>query len=283
MNRQHSPHRLRTRQDRPSAFTLVELLVVIGIIAILISILLPALNNARNKANAIKCASNMRQIYIFCSMFAGENKGRLPAPALVDDLAGMPDVDTTRAFAQVGAGQYGVADLKVGVLWRFIPGEAARGELLYCPGDNGEAPVIGSNRQDGDKRNMSYSFNANILAPDDLRMGGAKRKLGVPLAKAKRGAEKIFLIEEIAPNDAWGLIFDYGGGQSPRYDDYLSGRHAPRKFLNAPRSGPGTAEWDSYCNNGRGNYVFFDGHVGMFTPNEVYTNPKLIGPLDDAQ
>src|SRR5215213_1824060 len=98
------------------AFTLVELLVVIGIIAILISVLLPALNNARNKANAVKCSSNMRQIYIFSTMFAAENKGRLPAPALVDDLAGMPGVDTTRAFAQVGAGQYGIADLRVGVL-----------------------------------------------------------------------------------------------------------------------------------------------------------------------
>jgi prepilin-type N-terminal cleavage/methylation domain-containing protein/prepilin-type processing-associated H-X9-DG protein len=275
------------RSGRRHAFTLVELLVVIGIIAILISVLLPALNNARNKANAVKCASNMRQIYVFSTMFAGENKGKLPRPALVDDLADTPgtapslSVDNTTAWAQVGAGQYGVADIKAGVLWRFIPGENVRREIIYCPGDNGESPVIGSNRQDGERRNMSYSFNGNILDPSDLRMGGSARKLGVPLAKAKRAADKIFLFEEIAPNDAWGVPFDYGGGLSPRFDDYLSGRHSPRKFLNAPRSGPGTAEWNAYINNGRGNYVFFDGHVVAMTPGEVYSKPALVGPLDN--
>lgn len=60
------------------AFTLVELLVVIGIIALLVSILLPTLNRAREAARETQCMSNMRQWGVGFEMYVDENKGQVP-------------------------------------------------------------------------------------------------------------------------------------------------------------------------------------------------------------
>src|SRR5688572_24044433 len=64
-----------TKQPARHAFTLVALLVVIGIIALLIGILLPALHRAPAQAQATQCLSNMKQMGTASMMFANEHKG----------------------------------------------------------------------------------------------------------------------------------------------------------------------------------------------------------------
>ena len=61
-----------------TGFTLIELLVVVAIIAILAALLLPSLRSARETANSAACASNLRQIAIGVSLYAGENRDALP-------------------------------------------------------------------------------------------------------------------------------------------------------------------------------------------------------------
>jgi prepilin-type processing-associated H-X9-DG protein/prepilin-type N-terminal cleavage/methylation domain-containing protein len=68
---------------RKSAFTLVELLVVIGIIALLIAMLLPALQNARRQAYKTICLSNLRQLGLIVITYVADNKQKLPYSGLV--------------------------------------------------------------------------------------------------------------------------------------------------------------------------------------------------------
>jgi prepilin-type N-terminal cleavage/methylation domain-containing protein/prepilin-type processing-associated H-X9-DG protein len=103
------------------AFTLVELLVVIGIIALLISILLPALNRARGQAKQVQCESNMRQIGQAMLMCANEHRQHFPLAGEVwKNGSGHPKDNTPIELGDIGMRNYSyLRDL--GTLQRVVP------------------------------------------------------------------------------------------------------------------------------------------------------------------
>jgi len=118
------------------AFTLVELLIVIAIIAMLIAILMPALGRAREQARQVKCASNIRQILYSISMYANDNKGKLPIPGqrlfagfLKDPYDNHGDLPGSDYEAIVVTGDFSTGHIDYvwdhGSLWSYVDGKSA--------------------------------------------------------------------------------------------------------------------------------------------------------------
>jgi prepilin-type N-terminal cleavage/methylation domain-containing protein/prepilin-type processing-associated H-X9-DG protein len=264
----------RRYSTRRTAFTLVELLVVIGIIAILVAILLPALNSARKKAQAVNCASNMRQLYLACLMFAQDSKGHLPRPHQVGDLSNNLPAAKVCVWLHLKPGAAGHADFadEGGVLWRYLSGgPAAREAVVMCPGDTGELP-FGAPVSEQYPRNYSYSMNRLIIPKGDAaRTAGGRAFLpGIRFESVQRPAEKIMWYEELAPNDTWNLT-QLDLADSP------SARHGVNQKGDA-RLDPYNPE---YMSAGLGNFCFFDGHVVSMSPRDVLDprNSKYHRPL----
>jgi prepilin-type N-terminal cleavage/methylation domain-containing protein/prepilin-type processing-associated H-X9-DG protein len=131
--------------QRRSGFTLIELLVVIGIIAVLTSLLLPALNGVRTHARRVECATRLQQAAAAFIMYAGENKGIFPitnynvlpisAPQGPPGLGGYFWVNrsTVMKTQTSGAGEFLKAYLGNDAANRNVTSAATGLRVMYCP------------------------------------------------------------------------------------------------------------------------------------------------------
>jgi prepilin-type N-terminal cleavage/methylation domain-containing protein/prepilin-type processing-associated H-X9-DG protein len=135
------------RLHRHKGFTLVELLVVIGIIALLISILLPSLNRARETANRVKCASNLRQIGQAILLYANENKQQYPRTVMATVAAGAIPTPTWQTGNQTAstpdpfttAPAHPESDNDVSAaLFLLLRTQDITPEVFVCPSSNAE-------------------------------------------------------------------------------------------------------------------------------------------------
>lgn len=168
--------RSRVAQRRIRAFTLIEVLVVVAIIALLISILIPSLKAAKDLARRSDCASNLHQIGVALNAYANEHREQLP-----------PLYRTTTAFTTYYMRTPGPGTVNLGLLAnrRYI----TEPKLFYC---SGQSPADSASLTYDGPDNRWYSDNgwAALESKVPVRSSYPARLIEVEKANAQIGATK---------------------------------------------------------------------------------------------
>ena len=154
-------------------FTLVELLVVIGIIALLISILLPALGKARESARRTRCLSNLRQLTQAWLTYAQENKGRICG-------ANTGDPKDRKFHDWVATGDTLDTTIKKGMLWPYVKDAG----IYKCPND---------------RINYWHTYSVNSWLDGEGPPQDGDKLPAQNLSKIHRWAETFVFMEEMDP------------------------------------------------------------------------------------
>jgi prepilin-type processing-associated H-X9-DG protein len=213
------------------AFTLVEILSVLGVISLLVAMLFPALSSAREHANRTRCLSNLRQLGLAFAMYLNENNGRFPRPA--QHLVERPE---DWIYYQPGR------DAELGVVARYASRPFDQ-RLYRCPSDDVASHLssASTNPLGGPALRYDYSYTVNeyicrLWPKQTLRIN-----------QVRNPSEKILIVDESAgtiDDGCWAWQPDQGQDRN-----VLSNRH-DRK-----------AEEPKVHDSGRGNVAFADGHA----------------------
>jgi prepilin-type N-terminal cleavage/methylation domain-containing protein/prepilin-type processing-associated H-X9-DG protein len=258
------------------AFTLVELLVVVSIIALLISILLPALNTAREVTEKTICATNLRSITAAVLQYAADHDGIL-MPAVIEPGAG-GDFDAT-------------GDIYSNILVReeYVTApnanngldEGTQGSLFRCP-----EGLVGENVRylpaEGPHTTPDH-FSFTYL-PGEADESGATLigEVAVPTwYMLAAGNHPNWSFRHVSRADRWDSLHNISAVRAPGRQVVVS--ETPSLNATPPGWRPGrmAGRHAPFVNDGRdadANFGFFDGHVDSFTTRDWYEGMEVHNP-----
>ncbi|WP_428937556.1 type II secretion system protein [Fontivita pretiosa] len=263
---------------RSPAFTLVELLVVIGIIAVLISVLLPALGRARASAQAVTCRSNLRQLVLATTMFANEHDGYLPKP-------GNNGGPRMLGWSTVAGPSWGYKDPMWGFEYVLLKYLGRNKDVFRCPADdsgairyvwNDNMPNL-PDKPDADNVYASYRMNwSNEFyegAKDPRGNYNATLFISPKLGQIKPASAAILYADGVASR--------YDINPAPNAENHVYCQTDSHQFTISP-----TNAWNiayrrhsrtldrindpTGLKRGLANYAFADGHVETLTWTETW-------------
>jgi prepilin-type N-terminal cleavage/methylation domain-containing protein len=256
-------------REKKGGFTLIELLVVIAIIAILASLLLPALAKAKAKSLEIKCLNNVRQLSLAANLYAADNDDLFPANGQADqgiNLANPPANYRPRVWAEGREGTNlnddeqarGMVSDRVSLLARYMKTR----DSFRCPADK---QII---RQGGKSFARPRAFGMNVFTgwtPDNITQAtyhgepNGTSRLFKRFGEVTRPAE-IFVYGEIHPFSICQPQF----GTHPRFDS--AGNHTG---ANQSYHVPGNQHGQKTT------FSFSDGHAEL----HKWRNRKMNNPI----
>lgn len=254
---------------RRKAFTLVELLVVVGIIAILIAILIPTLGKAREQAKRVKCLSNLRQLGMAFTLYVNDYK-TFPSPTAdgqrAEDWVWWEPTHNPEA-----------STVAKGSVIKYL-GDHVSAEILRCPSDD-----ISTHTQamDATSGPYPYSYTVNWLICRQLpnTRSGDKyydpNRPSIGLMQIRDASRKILAIDESNQtiDDGCWANSNYTNNQSSG-KNCLSNRH---EKVNEDSKNAGTMN-QFQGDPGGGNVVFADGHAAFIPRHDAFL-PTNYDPL----